>query len=169
MVVRAGPAADTDRYLQPRETMPADRTPPPDLQQPVPRRARGRGPQPLALVVDDDAPMRAMARHVLEKLGYVVVESDGGREAMEVVRRGPLPDLLVTDLKMADGSGGWLVSQVGYEFPALVARTVVITGAASGAAAAHVAARWQCPVVAKPFTEADLLEAIAGLEEGGTR
>jgi CheY-like chemotaxis protein len=150
-----------------RDTMPADRTPPPDAKQPLSRRDRGRGQRPIALVVDDDPPMRAMARHVLEKLGYDVREADGGREAMETLRRGPLPDLLVTDLKMADGSGGWLVSQVGYEFPALVARTVVITGAASGTAAAHVAARWQCPVVAKPFSEADLAEAIAGLDDGG--
>ena len=125
--MQAGPAADTDRYLQPRDTMPADRTPPPDPKQPPPRGGRGRGQRPLALVVDDDPPMRAMARHVLEKQGYEVSEADGGREAMETLRRGPLPDLLVTDLKMADGSGGWLVSQVGYEFPALVARTVVIT------------------------------------------
>jgi len=144
--------------------MPADRTPPFDPKQPPSSGGRGRKQRPAALVVDDDAPMRAMARHILEKQGYAVGEADGGREAMETLRRGPLPDLLVTDLKMADGSGGWLVSQVGYEFPALVARTVVITGAASGAAAAHVAARWQCPVVAKPFTETDLVEAIAGLE-----
>jgi ActR/RegA family two-component response regulator len=126
--------------------MPVKRTPPPEPTQPP----SGRTP-PLALVVDDDAPMRAMARHVLEKQGYEVAEADGGREAMAMLRGGPLPDVLVTDLKMADGSGGWLVSQVGYEFPALVARTVVIT-------------RWQCPVVAKPFTESDLLGAIAGLE-----
>jgi CheY-like chemotaxis protein len=160
--------ADTDGYLQPRDTMPADRTPTPDAKQPLSRRDRGQGQRPIALVVDDDALMRAMARHVLEKQGYEVGEADGGREAMETLRRGPLPDLLVTDLKMADGSGGWLVSQVGYEFPALVARTVVITGAASGAAAAHVAARWQCPVVAKPFTESDLAEAIAGLGGSGS-
>jgi CheY-like chemotaxis protein len=146
--------------------MPAELTPPPDAKQPPSEGGSGGRRHPLALVADDDAPMRAMARHVLEKHGYEVAEADGGREAMEQLRRGPLPDLLITDLKMADGSGGWLVSQVGYEFPALVARTVVITGAASGAAAAHVAARWQCPVVAKPFTETDLLEAIAGLGGG---
>ena len=117
----------------------------------------------MALVVDDDAPMRAMARHVLEKRGYEVAEADGGREAMDALRRGPLPDLLITDLKMADGSGGWLVSQVGYEFPALVARTVVITGAASGAAAAHVSTRWRCPVLAKPFTGEELIGALKAL------
>jgi CheY-like chemotaxis protein len=143
--------------------MPAERTPPPEPNPPPSRRTAGQKP-PQALVVDDDAPMRAMARHVLEKQGYEVAEAEGGREAMVKLRGGPLPDLLVTDLKMADGSGGWLVSQVGYEFPALAARTVVITGAASGAAAAHVAARWACPVVAKPFTDSDLLAAIAGLE-----
>jgi ActR/RegA family two-component response regulator len=73
-----------------------------------------------------------------------------------------LPEYLVTDLKMADGSGGWLVSQVAYEFPALLARTVVITGAASSASAAHVAARWRCPVVAKPFSGDELVGALKG-------
>lgn len=134
---------------------------------PDPSQPTGRAPgreKLLALVVDDDAPMRSLARHILEEHQYEVAEAEGGREALARLRGGRLPDVLVTDLKMADGSGGWLVSQVGYEFPALVARTVVITGAASGAAAAHVAARWQCPVVAKPFTDTDLMSAIAGLD-----
>jgi ActR/RegA family two-component response regulator len=135
----------------------------PDQSQSSSGLARGRA-TPLVLLVDDDAMARTMARRILEKHAFEVVEAAGGREALAKLRGGPFPDFLVTDLKMADGSGGWLVSQVGYEFPALVARTVVITGAASGAAAAHVAARWQCPVLAKPFTEAELLGAIAGLE-----
>ena len=139
--------------------MPTDSTPAPDPRQSPSRRAGGRD-TPLVLVVDDDATARTMARHVLEKHAFEVVEAEGGRDALALLRGGPLPDFLVTDLKMADGSGGWLVSQVGYEFPALIARTVVITGAASGAAAAHVAARWQCPVLAKPFTEAELLGAL---------
>jgi len=139
--------------------MPTDSPPAPDPRQSPSWRARGRE-TPLVLVVDDDATARTMARHILEKHGFEVVEADGGRDALALLRGGPLPDFLVTDLKMADGSGGWLVSQVGYEFPALIARTVVITGAASGAAAAHVAARWQCPVLAKPFTEAELLGAL---------
>jgi hypothetical protein len=39
---------------------------------------------------------------------------------------------------------------------------VVITGAAASSAAAHVTARWRCPMVAKPFTGADLIGAIEG-------
>ena len=116
----------------------------------------------LILVVDDDAAMRALARHLLEERGYDVAVAESGREALTLLRGGPLPDYLVTDLKMADGSGGWLVSQVAYEFPALLAHTVVITGAATSSAAAHVTARWRCPLVAKPFTGTELIGAIEG-------
>jgi CheY-like chemotaxis protein len=119
----------------------------------------------LVLVVDDDATMRALARRLLEEEGYDVTVAESGRHALARLRGGPPPDYLVTDLKMADGSGGWLVSQVGYEFPALLARTVVITGAATSAAAAHVAARWRCPVVAKPFTGPELIRALGNLGE----
>ena len=125
-----------------------------------PTRAR---PNPRVLVADDDETMRAMARHLLEGAGYEVVEVGSGRAALTELRGGPLPDYLVTDLRMADGSGGWLVSQVAYEFPALLPRTVVITGAAASASAAHVAARWRCPVVAKPFTDAELVGALREL------
>lgn len=116
--------------------------------------------KPLVLLVDDDETMRAMARYLLQEGGYEVVESRSGRDALARLRGGPPPEYLVTDLKMADGSGGWLVAQVAYEFPRLLAHTVVITGAAASASAAHVAARWRCPVVAKPFTGADLVTAL---------
>lgn len=110
-------------------------------------------------MVDDDLMTRVLVRRMLEEAGYQVTEAASGRDAL-VRLRATLPHYLVTDLKMADGSGGWLVSQVGYEFPALLPRTVVITGDATGAAAAHVSARWHCPVVAKPITGSALLDAL---------
>ena len=122
--------------------------------------------KPLVLVADDDATMCAMARRLLEGAGYEVVDVASGRDALTRLRGGMRPDYLVTDLKMADGSGGWLVSQVGYEFPALLSRTVVITGDATGTAAAHVTARWRCPVLAKPFTGEELITALAAPRAG---
>jgi CheY-like chemotaxis protein len=119
--------------------------------------------QPLVLVADDDATMCAMARRFLEGAGYQVEDVASGRDALTRLRGGMRPAFLVTDLKMADGSGGWLVSQVGYEFPALVSRTVVMTGDAAGSAAAHVSARWGCPVLAKPFTGEELIGTLAAL------
>jgi CheY-like chemotaxis protein len=116
--------------------------------------------RPLVLVVDDDLVIRALVRRMLEAAGYQVTEAASGRDALVRLRGAALPDYLVTDLKMADGSGGWLVSQVGYEFPTLLPRTVVVTGDATGAAAAHVAARWRCPVLAKPLASHALLDAF---------
>ena len=120
---------------------------------------------PRVLVVDDDEAMRAMARSLLEEAGYAVAEAKSGREGLARLRGAPLPDYLVADLRMADGSGGWLVAQVAYEFPALLERAVVTTAAAAGAAAAHLSARWGCPVVAKPFTGAELVTVIVGLRD----
>ena len=117
--------------------------------------------------MDDDETMRTIARHLLEENGYAVTEAASGRDALARLRGGPLPEYVVTDLKMADGSGGWLVSQVAYEFPALLGHTVVITGAAAGASAAHVSARWRCPIVAKPFTGTELVEALRRRKRGG--
>jgi CheY-like chemotaxis protein len=122
----------------------------------------------VVLVADDDATMRALVRTMLERGGYHVVESASGREALQRLREGLAPHFLVTDLRMPDGSGGWLVCQVGYEFADLLARTVVISGDAASAAAAHVVARWRCPVLAKPFEGSLLVSTLAEMASGAT-
>lgn len=116
------------------------------------------------LVIDDDASMRAAVRRFLEREGYRVEESTSGREALTQLREGVRVRLLVTDLKMKDGSGGWLLAQLGYEFPTLLRRTLVVSGDADGAAAAHVVARWRCPILPKPFGAAELIDALQELE-----
>jgi len=133
------------------------------VSKPIPRPLSSEAP--LVLVADDDPTMRAVVRHLLERGGYDVVETASGREALDALRNGTRARFLVADLRMADGSGGWLVSQIGYEFPALVPRTVVISGDASSAAAAHVSARWRCPVLAKPFNGSQLLHTLGALGE----
>ena len=124
-------------------------------------------PSPVVLVIDDDASMRAAVRRFLEREGYRVEESTSGREALTQLREGASVRLVVTDLKMKDGSGGWLLAQLGYEFPALLPRTLVVSGDADGAAAAHVVARWRCPILPKPFGAAELIDALQELERAG--
>ena len=118
------------------------------------------------LVVDDDHSVRRVIRQLLERGGLGVEEAASGREALEVLRRGITVCAVVTDLTMAEGSGGWLLAQLGYEFPALLPRVLVVTANAEGAAAAHVAARWRCPVLAKPFTGRELVVAVTRLQPG---
>ena len=124
-------------------------------------------PSPAVLVIDDDASMRAAVRRFLEREGYRVEESTSGREALTQLRAGASVRLIVTDLKMKDGSGGWLLAQLGYEFPTLLPRTLVVSGDADGAAAAHVVARWRCPILPKPFGAAELIDALQELERAG--
>ena len=124
-------------------------------------------PSPVVLVIDDDASMRAAVRRFLEREGYRVEESTSGREALTHLREGASVRLIVTDLKMKDGSGGWLLAQLGYEFPTLLPRTLVVSGDADGAAAAHVVARWRCPILPKPFGAAELIDALQELERAG--
>jgi two-component system, cell cycle sensor histidine kinase and response regulator CckA len=122
-------------------------------------------PLPAVLVIDDDASMRAAVRRFLEREGYVVIESASGRDALAQLRQGAAVRFVITDLRMKDGSGGWLLAQLGYELPALLRRTLVVSGDASGAAAAHVVARWHCPILSKPFGAAELIDALQELEQ----
>jgi DNA-binding NtrC family response regulator len=123
--------------------------------------------RPAVLVIDDDASLRAAVRRFLEREGYAVVESRSGRDALARLREGIGVRLIVTDLKMTDGSGGWLLAQLGYEFPALLAHTLVVSGDAGSAAAAHVVARWRCALLPKPFGAAELIDALQELERVG--
>jgi DNA-binding NtrC family response regulator len=141
---------------------------------PAPARAHGEnaaappadrqaGTPPSVLVIEDDSTLRTVLRRMLEQVGFVVLEARGGRSALMALRGGARVDAVVTDLKMEDGSGGWLLAQLAYEYPRLIERTVVISGDAGGAGAAHIATRWRCPVIPKPFGREDLVGTVARL------
>jgi CheY-like chemotaxis protein len=52
------------------------------------------------LVVDDDADIRDSIGDILELRGYQVVRAANGREALERLRSGPLPCVILLDLMM---------------------------------------------------------------------
>jgi CheY-like chemotaxis protein len=119
---------------------------------------------PSVLVVDDEPSLRMLLHRLLDRGGFAVREAVSGRNALAMLHEGLAVDCIVTDLRMDDGSGGWFLAHLAYEFPRLLARTLVISGDAGGAGAAHIRARWQCPVLAKPFTGEQL---VAALEQMG--
>jgi two-component system NtrC family sensor kinase len=112
------------------------------------------------LIVDDDVAVRGMTRKLLEKVGYEVSEAWSGRSALARITSGEAPELVITDLKMKDGTGYWFLGQLSRDFPALLARTVIITGDPSLSAVELLAAETGCPVVRKPFEFPQLLEAL---------
>jgi CheY-like chemotaxis protein len=59
-------------------------------------------PEPRAsiLVIDDEEGLRSALDRFLSKAGYQVRTAADGREALELVNSGPVPDLIVLDLSM---------------------------------------------------------------------
>jgi CheY-like chemotaxis protein len=155
--------ANLEVSAHPGATAPIVHESPPPTAPPAER----TGP-PTVLVIEDDAMIRKAVRRMLEEAGYQVVDASSGRMALAQLREGRGREIhfLVTDLKMEDGSGGWLLAQLAYEFPALLPRTVIMSGDAGSASAAHIATRWRCPVLAKPFSAAGLVGALVSLPGG---
>ncbi|MDQ1354454.1 MAG: two-component system, cell cycle sensor histidine kinase and response regulator CckA [Acidobacteriota bacterium] len=57
------------------------------------------------LVVDDEASIRDVATLLLESLGYNVITTESGEQAVEICKK-ELPDVVILDLTIPDGIGG---------------------------------------------------------------
>jgi DNA-binding response OmpR family regulator len=68
------------------------------------------------LVVDDDAPLRALCRATLDEAGFRVLEAADGDEALELIAS-DRPDLILLDVVMPRLSG-WAVAAELLEEPA---------------------------------------------------
>jgi|HubBroStandDraft_6_1064221.scaffolds.fasta_scaffold67129_2 CheY-like chemotaxis protein len=111
------------------------------------------------LVVDDEAPVRALARDILLGAGYRVLEAEDGEQALRVVEehRGAI-HVLLTDIMMPGITGKELANRLA------AVRTDTKTIFMSGRASEVVsAAGVLIPVdafVAKPFTVERLLNKV---------
>jgi two-component system, cell cycle sensor histidine kinase and response regulator CckA len=61
--------------------------------------------RPVVLVVDDEEPIRKVARRVLESGGYEVLDASNGLEALQQIDKGTKIDLLMADLRMPQLGG----------------------------------------------------------------
>ena len=110
----------------------------------------------LALIVDDEELVRASTGDMLLELGYEVREASSAEEALELLGEGLSPDILVTDHLMPNMTGTELVRHVREIRPEIPA--LIISGYADveGIAA-------DLPRLVKPFRQAELANAVAGL------
>lgn len=58
------------------------------------------------LIVDDDAVIRQTLSEILGEHGYETLMAATGEQALEILDRGPAPDLILLDLLMP-GMDGW--------------------------------------------------------------
>jgi CheY-like chemotaxis protein len=114
-------------------------------------------PAPTLLLVDDDAVFRYTIESVLRAAGYTVIGVDGYEPALTLLD-GPQPvDLLITDIQMPGGIHGLALGRMALmRRPKL--KIIYLTGFKFGAAAKEASG----PILAKPVTNEQLLETVAG-------
>jgi len=130
-----------------------------------PREALGRPTDRLAraephphqlkiLAVDDDALVLMNTAAMLEDLGHVVLEADSGARALEILEEDASIDLIVTDQAMPNMTGAQLAETAHDLRPELA---VIL---ATGYAELPPGADPSLGRLAKPFTQAELAEAV---------
>src|ERR1044071_10064522 len=83
-------------------------------------------PPPRALVVDDDADIAAVRRELVEREGFAVTSATTLARAREEIAA-TVPDIVLVDIHLPDGSGLDLLDDQGPAAP----EVVLITGQAS--------------------------------------
>jgi PAS domain S-box-containing protein len=120
------------------------------------------------LLVEDEAPLRVIAREILEEHGYRVIEAAGPNEAIEIVHRHPEPiQLLVTDVVMPGMNGRALAESLVAARPEL--RVLYMSGCTDDILARSGVLESGTLLLEKPFTTLALLGRVrAALRKRGT-
>ena len=102
------------------------------------------------LIVDDEAPVRALLRHILEEDGHQVREAANGQIGLTLYREDPA-DLVITDILMPERDGLDVTLALTREF--LDAKVIAMTGASSNKNFLNVAKLFGArQVLQKPFS-----------------
>ena len=107
------------------------------------------------LLVEDEIPVRNLARQILTRLGYQVLVASDGVEAIEVQagHDGPV-HLLISDVVMPRLSGGELARRLLQRLPTLP--VVFFSGYAADASLDAIFSLGKPTLIAKPFTAEEL-------------
>jgi len=119
--------------------------------QPAQAPARAARGTETVLVVEDEAPVRSVARQVLERHGYTVLEAPSAEAALDIATRysGTI-HLLLTDVVMPGLNGRELASRLATMRPD--ARVIFMSGYTDDAVTRHGVLEPGSAYVQKPFT-----------------
>ena len=113
------------------------------------------------LIMEDDESIRLALRKTLLRAGHEVCEAANGAEGAVLYRKDP-PDLIITDILMPDKDGVEALLDLRHTLPDV--KIIVISGNAQEflPIAQDLGAH---KTFAKPFQQAEILEAVADLLE----
>jgi CheY-like chemotaxis protein len=113
------------------------------------------------LAVDDDALVLMNTVIMLEDLGHSVVQAQSAEEALSMLGRGPLPDVLITDHAMPHMTGAELAQEVDLRYPDI---EIIV---ASGYAELPQNPGKAVQRLQKPFSQKQLSDAVAAAAARG--
>jgi len=131
------------------------RTRKPARERPAAATRRPRKGHETILLVEDDAEVRRLAREMLLRLGYHVLDASSAAEALAISHQTPEPvDLLVTDVIMPQMSGRELATQLTALCPGL--KVLYISGYTEEVIARHGIGPRGATLLEKPFSHQTL-------------
>jgi two-component system cell cycle sensor histidine kinase/response regulator CckA len=118
----------------------------------------------VVLLVEDDLQVRTMAARALAEAGYVVLQAENGRAALDLARkRTERLDLVVADLGLPQMGGVELSRRLREQRPEL---PVVFISGYAGREAEHGSEGEPEPFLAKPFAPDVLVRKVAEVLAG---
>ncbi len=120
----------------------------------------GRGHSRRVLIVDDEAPIRRLLARLLERRGFEVDEAESAETALTLAGKSPLA-LVLCDVHMPGVAGKELYRALVDRHPELAGAFVFITGDRTAIELDETLS--EVPILAKPFTGADLEAVLASL------
>lgn len=116
------------------------------------------------LVVDDSITTRTLEKNILEAAGYRVSIATDGQEALEQIRVGKCPDLIVTDIVMPRMDGFELTQQLKSDPRTSHLPVILVTSLESAEDKQRgIAVQADAYIVKSSFDQANLLETIEQL------
>jgi PAS domain S-box-containing protein len=121
-----------------------------------------RGGKETILLVEDEAGVRSLARMILERHGYTVLEATNGEEAITLTENFPgIIDIVVTDTVMPKMSGTQLIRHLATTRPTM--KVLYISGYTDDAVVHHGIIDPDTPFLQKPFTSEALANKVREL------
>jgi two-component system chemotaxis response regulator CheY len=121
-------------------------------------------PNTTILVVDDDIDLRESLQELLEMQGYAVSTAEHGRHALELLRGGHRPQLILLDLMMPVMDGAQFLRELRAD-PELADTTVLLVTAFADRAAGLPAQQ----ILQKPLRIAKFLALLAEILKSEAR
>jgi CheY-like chemotaxis protein len=123
---------------------------------------RARSGKETILLVEDEAGVRSLARLILEKQGYKVLDAKNGEEAVALSRNfGGIIDIMVTDTVMPKMSGPQLAQHLTASRPKM--KVLYLSGYTDDAVVHHGIIDPDTPFLQKPFTSEALANKVREL------